>query len=457
MFNNLYYFVGKTMIKRIIFSLMLSTTLISGGVQNSMCQMKPITFTKDTLPNGLQVIYHVDKTAPVVASIVHYRVGSRDEFANQTGYAHFFEHLMFEATNNIPRASIDKYIQEAGGDLNAHTSFDETVYYQKLPSNEIKLALWIESERMRGLLINSDGVETQRGVVTEELKMRRNNQPYGTLLDKMCEGLFPGGSYSWTTLGSADHIAAATIKDFRAFYDNFYQPNNATLVLAGDIDIDETRKMVDEYFATIPNAPLPKREDFKIMPMKGEIREKIDDPKAQLPGIFIGYRSPSLGDLDYYAFSLLMDVLSEGESSRLYQEIVDKKQLAAQVAAFPLSLEKSGLGVFYAIASPGKDPEEIEKLMMKEVAKIVKDGITDKELEKAKNIKEARLISENLDNMEKARNLARYNSYYGDPAMINNEIKHYLDVKKDDIQRVAKLYLSTDQKVVLYYLPNSSK
>ncbi len=434
---------------------MLAILITLTGGHNSMCQMKSINFTKDTLANGLQVIYHVDNSAPVIGTIVHYRVGSRDENNDQTGYAHFFEHLMFEATSNIPRASIDKYIQEAGGDLNAHTSFDETVFYQHLPSNELKLALWIESQRMRGLLVDTIGVETQRGVVTEELKMRRNNQPYGTLLDEICAAVFPGGSYSWTTLGSEKHIAAATIDNFRAFYDNFYQPNNATLVLAGDINIDEARKYVNDYFGNLPVKVSSKRNDFKIMPMQGEVRKEINDPKAQLPGVFIGFRSPALGDLDYYPFALLMDILAAGESSRIYQTIVDKEQAAAQATAFPLALEKSGVGVFYAIATPGKDIKDIEKLLNKEIKKVIENPVSIDEIKKAKNIKESEFIFAKKEVLEKAQTLARYNSYYGDPSLINTELDSYLSVTADDIQRVAKTYLDTPNKVVLFYIPST--
>lgn len=445
------------MVKRIIkgFLPLFAMILFLGG-QSSMCQMKPIQFTKDTLENGLQVIYHVDRSAPVVATIVHYRVGSRDEDPQKTGYAHLFEHLMFEATTNIPRASIDKYVQEAGGDLNAHTSFDETVYYLRLPSNEIKLALWIESERMRGLLLEPVGVETQRGVVIEELKMRRNNQPYGTLLDEVCNALFPGGSYQWTTLGSEEHLKVATIEDFRNFYNNFYQPNNATLVIAGDIDIEETRKYVQQYFVELPKAPEPRRNDFRIQPMSGEVRKQIDDPKAQLPVIFVGFRAPALGDLDYYPMTILLDVLSAGESSRLYQTIVDIERLAAQAGAFPFALEKSGMAAFYAIANPNKKLDDIEKLIFKEIDKVIEKGITDEELTKAKNIKESEFIFSKKDVMEKAQTLARYNSYYNDPSLINDELKKFLAVTKDDVQRVAKTYFGTKNRVILYYVPKKS-
>jgi len=212
------------------------------------CKFNPIKYEVDSLENGLKVIYSVDKTAPIVATVVHYKVGSRDEDPQHTGYAHFFEHLMFEATENIPRASIDKYVQEAGGTLNAHTSYDETVYYFKLPSNYLNLALWIESQRMRKLKVDSVGVNTQKGVVIEELRMRYENQPYGTMLMKMSERLFGGTSYGWATIGYIEHLEKATIDDFKGFYDNFYKPNNAILVIVGDIDIPEAKKTCATIF-----------------------------------------------------------------------------------------------------------------------------------------------------------------------------------------------------------------
>lgn len=427
--------------------------LFSGGLSNTMCQMKPIKFEKDTLANGLQVIYQVDKSAPVIATVVHYRVGSRDESPSHTGYAHFFEHLMFEATTNIPRASVDKYVEEAGGDLNAHTSFDETVFFFRLPSNEINLALWIESQRMRGLLVDPIGVETQRGVVTEEMKMRRENAPYGTLLDKLCEHGFPGGSYSWTTIGAKEHIQAATKEDFRSFYNNFYQPNNATLVIAGDFDLEQTKKSVDAYFGILPKGTEPKREPFKIQNLEKEYREVIVDEKAQLPAVFMGFRGPALSDKDYFAVSLLTDILAAGESSRLYQAVVDKEQVGVQAGADPLILEKAGMILVYAVAQHDKEPKDCENVIMKEINNIAKKGITDEELTKAKNIKEAQFIFEKKGTLDKAQTLARYNSYYGDPSLINTEIEHFLKVTKEDIVNVAKKYFATDKKVVLYYIP----
>lgn len=445
-------------LKRKVVGLATGIFLLAGGVSPAMCDFKPIEFVKDTLANGLEVIYHPDKSAPVVATVIQYKVGSRDEDPNKTGYAHFFEHLMFEATRSIPRASIDKHIQEAGGDLNAHTSFDETVYYLRLPSNEIKLALWIESQRMRGLLVDTIGVETQRGVVTQEMYMRRFNAAYGTWMDKMFEKLFPGVGYSWTTIGSEDHIKNAQISDFKAFYDNFYQPNNATLVVAGDFDLAETKKLVETYFGQYKRGADPKRSAFSILPMNGEVREIINDDKAQLPAVFVGFRAPALGGADYYAMSLLNDILASGESSRIYSSIVDKAQIASEAGSFPLMLEKSGMFILYGIGgAPESDLNKVEKALYEQVALLVEKGVTDAELEKAKNIKESQFIFGKKDVLEKAEALARYNSYYGEPTLINNELEKYMSVTKDDIVRVAKTYISTNNRVVLNYLPKKAQ
>lgn len=414
---------------------------------------KPIKYEKEVLDNGLEVIYNVDKTAPVVATIVHYRVGSRDEVVGKTGYAHFFEHLMFEGTKDIERASIDKLIQEAGGTLNAHTSFDETVFYQKLPANEIKLALWIESQRMRHLLVDSIGVETQRGVVLEELKTRTLNQPYGTMLEKMCENLFPKSTYSWFAIGRSADIEKATIEDFTTFYNNFYQPSNATLVISGDFNIKDAKEYVRDYFNIYPKKKVNKVEKFVLPKLEKDYEETITDEKAQLPGIFIGFRSPSLDDADYYASILLTDILASGESSRLYQRLVNTDQIAVQSALVPLSLQHSGLYLMIGIPAPGKDYADVKKVMFEEIQRVVKEGVTDSELEKAKNIQETQFVSGKKDALEKARILAKYNSYYGNPELINTELKNFLKVTKEDIKRVAKKYFGDAHKVVLTYLP----
>ncbi len=414
-----------------------------------------IDFKTETLDNGLEVIYHVDKSAPVVSCVLHYRVGSRDENPELTGFAHFFEHLMFEATDDIERAKIPEFINAIGGNLNAHTSFDETVYKFTVPSSEIKLPLWIESSRMRKLNVEEVGVETQRGVVKEERSNRYDNQPYGTWLEKMTNGLFKGGNYSWTTIGSPDHINNASIEEFQKFYNNFYQPNNATLVLAGDFNISDAREYVKAYFGQYERAPEPIRSEFKLEPMQGEITETVYDTKAQLPALFIGYRSPKIGSKDYYAMQLLTNVMAAGESSRMYRKLVDEEELAVQTSFIPLALEKSGAALIIGVPSADTDPDELKREIDELVEEVIEDGITDEELEKVKNITIMNTAQSNRNVLEKAMSLARFQSYYGDPSLINTEIDNYLSVTKADIKAVAKKYFDTENRVVLTYMPKT--
>jgi predicted Zn-dependent peptidase len=449
--------IKEKQMRQMLRKAIISAFLITLGLTSGYAQFKPIKFIQDSLPNGLQVIYCIDRTAPVVATVVHYRVGSKDELPSQMGYAHFFEHLMFEATSDIPRASMDKYVQEASGTLNAHTSFDETVYHFLVPSNEIKLALWMESQRMRQLKVDTIGVETQRGVVLEEMKMRTLNQAYGTLLQKFCKNLFAGSSYEWETIGSDENIRNAKIIDFRNFYNNFYQPNNATLVIAGDFDLAQAKEYVNTYFSIYPRGAEPKRGEFKLSALDSGYDEVIVDEKVQLPGTFICFRGPALNDPDYYALSLLTDILAAGNSSRMYQRLVDKDQIAVQAAVEPFSLEKSGAILLIGIAAPGKSLKKVEATMMDEVKKVIEKGITLEELTKAKNIKEAGFVEGNKNVLNKAQSLAKYYSYYRNANLINTEIDKYMKVTLEDVARVAKKYLGTDKTVVLNYVPKGFK
>ena len=440
-----------------IAAVVLFLAIFAGQTIKAATDFKPIKYELDSLSNGLKIIYCIDRSAPVVATVVHYKVGSKDENPNRTGFAHFFEHLMFEATKDIPRATIDKYVEEAGGWLNAHTSFDETVFKFRVPSNQIRLALWIEAQRMRGLLVDSVGVETQRNVVKEERKMRNDNTAYGTMFENMTDLLFHGCSYQWNPIGYEKHINAATIDEFKKFYNNFYQPNNAVLAIVGDFNIDSAKKYVREYFGRYPRAKEPVRAKFVLKPLEKPVTKTVYDKKAQLPGVFVGYRGPKLGDKDYYAVNLLGDILAAGESSRLYHELVDQKQIALYAALQQMSLQKAGVIMLIGIPAIGHKPEEVLNGIDEEIEKVIEDGVTKEELKKAKNIKEAQFVSSSKTVLEKAMRLARYYVYFGDPGLINTELKKYQNVSLSDIQRVAKKYLGTKNRVVLYYLPESAK
>jgi len=439
---------------RTLFGVAAAVVVMTGWMASATAQVTPLAFKEYDLPNGLHVILHADHSAPVVATVLHYKVGSRDEDPARTGFAHFFEHLMFESTDAIERATIDKMVNGAGGQLNAFTSNDQTVYHFVLPSNQVRLGLWIEAQRMRKLHVNSIGVETQRGVVKEERKNRYDNAPYGGWMEKTQAVLFKGTPYEWSPIGSAQHIDSATIPEFKAFYDAFYQPNNAILVVSGDFDEKIVRETIDAYFGGYPKAPEPKRPVVgELPPLPGEVRENINDPKAQLPALFMSYRGPKMTDDDSYVLDVLSTIMSNGESSRLYTSLVDSQQVAVQAQFSIFPREYVGMLFFVGIAAPGKGLEDVEKAIDAEIARIVRDGVTDAELTKAKNITESNLIDGQSGVYQKALNLSNAYRFDGSTEAINNELAKYAKVTKADIQRVAKKYLDTKQRIVLTYLP----
>jgi zinc protease len=269
-----------------------------------------IQFTEFTLPNGLHVILHEDHSAPIVAQVVAYHVGSKNEQPDRTGFAHFFEHLMFEGTDHIPRGNFDKIVDNAGGSLNAFTSFDQTVFFISVPSNQLELALWMESDRMINLLVDSAGIETQRSVVKEERKQRIDNQPYGSILEETFSHAFSVHPYRWVPIGSAQYIDRATYDEFQLFYRRFYVPENACLVIAGDIDLDWTKKAVQKYFGDIPPGRQKiVRPSIVEPPQAREVRDTVYD-NIQLPAVVMAYHMPAQGTPDSYALSMLTTLLS---------------------------------------------------------------------------------------------------------------------------------------------------
>lgn len=441
--------MSKTIIR------LLFTTLTAASFSVANAQIKPLVFTEFDLPNGAHVILHEDHKAPVVATVVHYKVGSRDEDPSRTGFAHFFEHLMFESTDKIERGTVDKLITAAGGQLNAYTSVDETVYHFEVPSNQFKLALWIEGQRMRKLQINPIGVETQRGVVKEERKNRYDNAPYGGWYEKIHSYLFANTPYAWAPIGSSQHIDSASIAEFKHFYDSYYQPNNAIISIAGDFDPVEVREVLNAYFAIYPQAPQPVRPIFSgLQPMTSEIREVIKDPKAQLQAMFMGYRGLSMTDEDAYAAELLTGILSRGESSRMYRALVDSQQVAVQVNISNGFRQYAGSLLLIGIAAPGKDLASIEAGIDAEIQNLLAHGVTDEELTKAKNQAEVEAIGQRSGMYNKALQLASYYRYYGNTGLINNELEKYLKVTKADIMRVAEKLFKSKNRVVLNYLPS---
>ncbi len=419
-------------------------------------QHRQIGFVEYTLDNGLHVILHQDNTTPIVAVTITYHVGSKNENPDRTGFAHFMEHLMFEGSANIERGEFFKIVQDAGGAVNAYTSQDKTHYFELLPSNQLELGLWMEAERMLHLVIDSVGVETQRSVIKEERSQIFDNQPYGSIIEETFSRAFSKHPYQWIPIGSVQYIDQATLEEFREFHSTYYVPNNAVLSIAGDIDIDDTKKLVEKYFADIPRGTREiYRPNIVEPPLKNEIRDVIHD-NIQLPAVIQAYRIPEQGHPDSYALSMLTNILSMGESSRMHKAIVDEQQKGLAVFSFPFPLADPGLFMVFGVANMGIDANELEKAIDEQVALFKKEGITDREFQKARNMLETNFVTSNARMSTIADRLADYHIFHGDAGLINSEIDRYMSVTKEDIVRVANTYLRNDNRVVLHYLPKSN-
>lgn len=416
-----------------------------------------IEFKEFTLDNGLHVIMHQDNTTPIVVTSVLYHVGSKNENPERTGFAHFFEHLMFEGSENIGRGEFMTTIQGRGGTLNAYTSNDITYYYELLPSNELELALYMESERMLHSKVDITGVETQREVVKEEKRQRIDNQPYGSILTETLARAYTVHPYRWAPIGSLEHLNAATIEEFQQFYKDFYVPNNATLTIAGDIDYAKTEDLVRKYFSEIPKGAKEIYRPNVTEPKKtAEVRDIIYD-NIQIPAVIQAYNVPPRNHPDSYAMSMLSTYLTGGNSSLMTKELVDKQQKALAVAAIPLELEDGGLFLMYGIANMGVEAKDLETEIDKLLKQVQENGITDEDFAKLKNQIENDLVSSNSTIAGVAENLAEAKVIFGDTNYINQVMDQFAKVTKADIQRVAKEYMNLDGRVVLYYLPKSAQ
>ena len=431
------------------------TGLLLGAGTLLQAQVKPVAFEEFTLPNGLHVILHQDKSTPIVVTSVLYHVGSKNENPNRTGFAHFFEHLLFEGSKNIARGQFDTYISGAGGNNNAFTSQDITYYYEVLPSNQLQLALWLESERMLHANVDQKGVETQREVVKGEFRERYENQPYGTIFREVFARLFNTHPYQWLPIGSLEHINAASEQDYVNFYKTFYVPNNATLVVAGDIDPTQAKTWITQYFKDIPASKTPiTRPSIKEPAMVAEVRDTVYD-NIQLPAVIMGYRIPKQGSADSYALQMLSMLLAQGESSRMHKALVDQQQKAVAAGSFPNDLEDESVYIVYGICNLGIDPQDVEKSLDEEIESVQDLLVQEEEFQKLQNQIESNFV-ESISSLEGiAQSLAEYKVLYKNTNLINTELDKYLAVTREDLQRVAKTYLQKNNRVVLHYLPKA--
>ena len=417
-----------------------------------------LIFEEYDLSNGLHVILHRDNSAPVVTIGVMYHVGAKDEDPTRTGFAHFFEHLLFEGTQHIARGKWFDIVSANGGHNNAFTTQDKTYYYEVFPSNNLKLGLWMESERMLHPVINEIGVSTQNSVVKEEKNQRIDNAPYGRIMYRSAINpyLFKKHPYSGTVIGEVEHLDAASLEEFIAFKKKFYNPNNAVLVVAGDFDTPTTKEWIEQYFATIPNTGnVIQRTKIEEAPITETIEATEYDPNIQIPLKLYAYRTPAMTDKDSFTIDLLSNILTDGKSARLYKKMIDEHQTALQVLAFSDAQEDYGVYIMGALPMDGVSLETLAQEMDEEITRLQTELISEREYEKLQNQIEANFVSQNSHMEGIALSLADNYTFYKDTNLINKAIDHYRTITREDIREAARKYLDKSQRLDLNYLPSN--
>ena len=430
-------------------------------IPTSLLAQDPARIAVETwsLPNGLTVILAPDRTTQVVAVDVWYNVGSRDEVKGRTGFAHLFEHMMFQGSANVKKAEHFQLIERAGGELNGSTAEDRTNYYQELPSNRLNLALWLEADRMRSLSITKENFENQREAVKEERRLRVDNQPYtGAIFEGMyaladSTRCFP---YSHSVIGSMDDLNAAKTEDVQAFFDLYYAPSNATLVVAGDFDPAAAKQLITDYFGGIPRGRDPPRVTCDQPFGSGQIRRRWPDAKANLPGVLLAYRVPEYRHADFPALSLLATILGQGESSRLNKAVVRDLKLAQfSVSLLNPAAQRRGPGVFLtlAVVNQGVVADSLEQALASQVARIATEGVTAAELDKARNAYRTGLITQQQQSLARAEAIHSAYMFLGEAEAVNTDWRRFMAVTLEDVKRVAKSYLVPENSLAILIVP----
>ena len=419
----------------------------------SFLTAQEVAFEEYDLPNGLHVILHQENGAPVVTTSVMYHVGGKDRTEGRTGFAHFFEHLLFEGTQNIERGKWFEIVSSNGGRNNANTSQDRTYYYEVFPSNNLQLGLWMESERMLHPVIDQKGIDTQQEVVKEEKRLRYDNSPYGQFLAVLGKNLFEVHPYKDPNIGYMKDIDAATLEDVTAYNKKYYVPNNAVLVVAGDFQMEETKKMIEDYFGPIPRGADVVRNYPKETPITEQRVAKAYDANIQIPAIGLAYRTPGFKERDAYVLDMISTYLSDGRSSKLYKKMVDDQKQALQVGAFNIGQEDYGMYLVFALPVGETSLEVLQTEMEEEVTKVRDELISEKDYQKLQNKFENDFVNANSSVEGIANSLARYHMLYGDTNLINKEIDIYRSVTREEIKEVANKYLKPNQSVIINYLP----
>ncbi|WP_316761726.1 pitrilysin family protein [Pedobacter aquatilis] len=408
-----------------------------------------VDFKRFTLSNGLKVLVHEDATTPMAVLNILYDVGARDENPEQTGFAHLFEHLMFGGSVNIP--NYDEPLQRVGGENNAFTSNDITNYYITLPAENIETAFWLESDRMLSLAFSEKSLETQINVVSEEFKQRYLNQPYGDVWLKLRPLAYKKHAYRWATIGKElSHIEDAKMADVKAFFNKHYNPQNAILVVGGNVKTEDVKKLAEKWFEPIPSGDKYERN----LPQEDKQNEaRTETVKANVPlnAIYVAFKMPGRLSNDYYAFDLLSDILSGGKSSRLHNSLLKEQQLFSDINAYISSSLDPGLFIVEGKLVEGVSIEKAETAIWEELEKIKSELVGANELTKVKNKVESVLVFSEMSLLDKAMNLAYY-ELLGDADILNQEAAKYLEVEAEDIKRISSETFDKNSSSTLYYL-----
>jgi len=418
-------------------------------------QLPPTILEQFTLANGLRVILSPDHSVPVVSVAVYYDVGSRNEPEGRTGFAHLFEHMMFQGSENVPKAAHFQYVFNAGGTMNGTTSTERTNYFETLPSNHLPLALWLESDRMRSLKVTQENLDNQRHAVQEEKRLRYDNQPYVNAFLRINELIFKNPANAHSTIGSMEDLDAATIDDVRRFFQMYYAPNNAVLSIVGDFNEKEARALVEKYFSSIPNQPPPPPVDVREPP---EVAERIDtyiDALAPAPAFVLGWKIPVRRTAEFYSLSLAGNLLFEGDSSRLYQKLVKGDESVVSIqGGIDERRGPSALYVF-ALPKPGQDVLKIRRQIFDEISRLATDGPTEEEMEKLSNSLTNDAVRGRQSTMYRAQRIAEFALYDKDPSLIDSELNEYLAITADQIREAVRSALNVENHVTLDIVPAS--
>ncbi|HEY3413582.1 MAG TPA: pitrilysin family protein [Armatimonadota bacterium] len=409
-----------------------------------------VAYTSYTLPNGLRVFFSRDTTAPVVSVNLVYNVGSFVEPPGRTGFAHLFEHMMFQGSKNVGKGEHTQLVIDNGGTMNGGTSFDFTVYYETVPANQLELALFLEADRMGTLDVSQVNLDNQRAVVKEERRMRYENQPYGTIGEHLQDLAYIKSPYKHVPIGSMDDLNRADLAYVRRFFHTFYAPNNAVLCVAGDFDPARAKALIAKYYGRIKRGPKPVLPSLSEPPQKAERRVAYKDKLAPLPTYVAGYHIPNGNDKDAPALDMLSSILSGGKSARLWQSLVEKQQVCTSVSSGANAGRGPDLFSFRMAFGPGQSVEKAEKALYAEIQKIQKDGVTHEEMQTARTQALQSSIEGRRTSLGRAMAIGISAVVYGDPNRVNTELSRFYAVTAADVKRVARKYLvSTNRSVVI--------